>query len=465
MQILLDQFDREISSLINTGNDKEAVNLTSQTVIHTLSVLYGLYLRKFDHMKALCAMQAAEMVDDSNPMVQVNLSYLYSTLGQYDLALKHALKGVNIKNPPPEIYYNLGLIYKNLGKLNKSAQAFSEAVKLNSECALTHCQFANVLLALGRFEEGLKEDEWRFKAHSGLRASRIRFPGPDWDGKASLAGKRVIVYNEQGLGDGIHFARYLPCVKKLGAYVILEIQEEIAKLIEESPYVDEIILRKDYSEKVEFPQHDYVIPMGSFMYFFDPKLDCIPMDVPYLYPKTLNANEFVNIIRSCNKFKIGIIWAGSPWHTNDNLRSIHLKYFKPLSDMEEVQLFSLQKGNMCRTWMKGKNVLWEGNDEYEVVNLLDDSEGIKHIDLSGYLKDFNDTAQVLKELDVLVAVDTSTSHLAGALGLNVILLLPWAHEWRWLKNWYPTMRLIKQPKQNDWQGCLMLATEEIRKML
>jgi len=458
-QKLSDQFDNDIASLVNSGRERDAILEAKKLAVHALTVAYGLHLRRGERKEALKPLLAAEVVSPDDPHVQLNLSYIYSALGELDKALDHTVKGSNLPNAPAEIFYNLGMNYKNRGKLKDAARAFSVAVELDPDCAITRCQYANVLLAMGRFDEGLTEDEWRFKAHSGLRSSRVRFSGPDWDGKADLHGKRVIVYNEQGLGDGINFARYLPEVKKRGAYVLLEIQKELAPLFDRK-FVDEIIERKDYSI-TDFPQHDYVIPMGSFMYLFDKKLDKIPMEVPYLYP-TYNDTPATELIKSYSgKYKVGIIWAGSPWHTNDKERTLFLKEFLPLSEMPQVQLFSLQKGNMQRTWTRGKNVLWEGNEEFDVVNLDEGCQDMNLVNLSDHLNNFNDTANILKSLDLLITVDTSTAHLAGAIGTPVWLLLPAAHEWRWLKNWYPTIKVFKQPKVGDWQGLMANVRKEL----
>ncbi len=450
----MSEFDDKIQSLMESGKHRDAINYAQSQAAYCLSTAAGIYLSILGEIKpAIELIKTNISLEPNNFLYYANMAHLLCKQELFAEALKYSQKSVELKNPNADAYYNHGIILKNLQKLKESAEAFRKARDLDPECAITHCHLGNVLLALGQFPEGLKEDEWRFKAHSGLHACRVRYKQPDWDGKTNLEGKRIVVFNEQGHGDAIQFVRYVKKLKDMGAYVILEMHECLLKLFKKFPNVDEVVRRYDNHEMPKLPEHDYVISIGSLPYIFDPTLDDRPLAVPYLFPE---GEISIPSLDNCTKKKIGIVWAGSQWHSNDKDRSCFLKYFGPLFQIPNVEIFSLQQGDMNRTWTTGSNNLRQGDEEIEVVNLLEGGESFKYTDLSYYLKDFNDTALVLQKLDLLISVDTSVAHIAGALGKNVWLLLPFAHEWRWLKKWYLTMKIYRQPSPGDWRGLLEL---------
>ncbi len=392
-------------------------------------------------------MEMAVSIQPDNPIGYSNLCSLLCRAERYQEALKYSKCGIALPNATADMWFNHGIICKNISSLDQAAHAFRKARDMSPDCAMTHCQLANVLLATNNFEEGLREDEWRFKAHSGLAACRRRYEQPDWDGKSDLCGKRIVVFNEQGMGDAIQFSRYLKVLKEKGCYIIFEVHPSLIKLYEDFPWADEVVESYDHSEKPQLPKHDLIVSVGSLPHFLDPNLENIPMEVPYMWPKQ---TPFLKLDDS--KLRVGIIWAGSQWHTNDKERSCYLKYFKPLSKLN-IHLFSLQQGDMIRTWAQGKSVLWQGNEHIDVVDLAAGVD-FDYTDLSPHLRDFNDTALAMQQLDLVLTVDTAVAHLAGALGVNTWLLLPWAHEWRWLKKWYPTMKMMRQPSPGDWEGLI-----------
>lgn len=454
----LNLFNDEITNMVDMGHNRPAIDHAKEHAAHALAAATGIYVSRLSDVdSAIKMMKLAVEIQPKNPVLYSNLVCLFCKKDQYDEALKYSSIGIELQDAGADMFYNHGIACKCLGKLPEAAKAFRQARDMNPDDAITHCQLANILLPLGEYEEGLKEEEWRFKGHSGLRACRRRYKMPDWDGKTDLRGKKILVFNEQGHGDAIHYSRYIPKLKERGAHVIFEIQPELHDLYIKASYVDELVKREEgnHDPLVELPEHDYVVSVGSLAYHFDPKLENIPLTVPYVWPTEANISRLQSLIDyEGDKFKLGIIWAGSQFHTNDKDRSCFLKFFDPIAKIPNIALFSLQHGNMERTWTQGGSVLWEGDDMVDVVNLVEGAEHIERIDLAGHITDFNETALVLQKLDLLLCVDTSTAHLAGALGLPVWMMLPYAHEWRWRERWYPTMKIFRQPTSGDWEGLL-----------
>lgn len=353
-----------------------------------------------------------------------------------------------------------------------------DAVKLlqqgkaeNPKCLITSNMLAIALMTVGRIKEGLKEFENRFgylqTNNSPVNEMPIRMRNrynkvPVWDGKSDLKNKTILIIWEGGYGDTIQNIRYLTRLKDKGAKVIYELKNSLCKLIENAPGIDQIKTCSDSSfktlflEKVDQTGIDYVISAGSLLYLFDPELNNIPWEFPYLFPKESNSDAVKIVREHPARIKIGIVWAGVHGHGNDFRRSTFKRAFIPLTKIDGVQLFSLQKGEMDRTWE-------DKSGQLQKINLLEGSENLGDIDLGPMLFDWNDTATVAKELDAVVSVDTSMAHLAGALDVPIWLLLPhkrWA-EWRWQRDWYRSQRKINQEIEGDWKTVMERVVKEI----
>ena len=299
-------------------------------------------------------------------------------------------------------------------------------------------------LLVGDFQQGWPEYEFRFKASENQK--RTFHQGAKWKAEP-LEDKVVFVYPEQGLGDTIQFIRYLPLIKKMGAKVIFEVAKPLLRLIETFKGCDQLCSDQQNADASSMPRFDYHVPLLSLPGLFNTTLENIPSASPYLSADNKLLRMWQKRIASNELFKVGIVWAGSGAHKSDHIRSIRLSDFKVLSDIKGVKLFSLQKE---------KRTKWTDIDPGEVVD----------IDLGVEIFDFADTAAIIENLDLVVSVDTSVVHLAGALGKEVWTLLPVSPDWRWMLNrsdspWYPTMRLFRQPSPCDWKSVL----QEVRKAL
>jgi hypothetical protein len=270
-------------------------------------------------------------------------------------------------------------------------------------------------------------------------------PRPQWDGRP-LNGQSILIHTEQGFGDAIQFCRYLPFVSARGGRVFLRSRPELVRLLRCLPNIE--IVTND----APIPQCDTSCSLLSLPLIFKTRLDSIPATVPFLRvePDLLDAwkrridaclgrvenQQTDHNLRNGKDMKIGLAWAGSPTHTRDRKRSIALDRLAPLAQVPGVTFFSLQKN--------------AGGS-----SLILPPAGMTWIDITAELTDFADTAALISHLDLVISVDTSIVHLAGALGKPVWVLLPFFPDWRWLLDredspWYPTVRLFRQKTIGDW---------------
>lgn len=306
------------------------------------------------------------------------------------------------------------------------------------------------LLQLGDIPEGLREVEKRFNpllpdSPQGdsyfiiQSVSQIirQFTKPLWNGTDDLTGKTVVLFNEGGYGDCFQNIRFAHKLKERGAAkVILEAEQDVADILRDVDGVDELAVYPNRVIKLMSPKKklsdraDYIASTQSLMYFFSPDLKDNCFKFPYLQPKPKDNPGIGVVKKSQAKLKVGIVWGGNVGNMLDPFRSTHWTCFSPLALVPGIELFSLQKGNPDR----GDPV--QTGEEFE------------YTDLEPCLHTFNDTANIIKELHAVVAVDTSTAHLAAAMCVPtyVVMTKTWA-EWRWHRNWYPGQKVVKN---DDW---------------
>ena len=355
-----------------------------------------------------------------------NLGITYSRLDNLDLAIDCFNKCIQFSPSYPEAYFNLGLVYQKRVQFDLEIDCYRQAIKYKPDYVDANWNLALVLLLKGYFEEGWKQYTWRFKKEE-IFALR-KYSKPLWDG-SSLKNKTLFIYHEQGVGDTLQYIRYVKLLSKQGVKIILGCPSNLLRLMAVIPEINHLTV----SEK-ELPDFDFFIPMMSIPAILKSDLKTIPNNVPYIYTDKKIDHS---LIQNHELFNIGFVWAGNPKHHNDKNRSVELSFFKPLLALEEAQFYSLQVGE-------------RSND------LTLDSAYANVIDLSSELNDYEDTASIIQQLDLVITVDTSVAHLAGAMGQPVWLLLPCVPDWRWLMDrtdspWYPTMRLFRQQTYKDWQ--------------
>jgi tetratricopeptide (TPR) repeat protein len=304
-------------------------------------------------------------------------------------------------------------------------------------------------LTLGAFEEGWRGYEARWSVGQ-LASQRRNFTSPLWLGKESLAGKTILLHAEQGFGDTLQFVRYAPLLRKRGACsVILEVQRELVRLVSGSMLGHAGIERVvPYGETL--PPFDFCCPLLSLPLAFETTVPTIPAEVPYLLP---DARDICRWRESLPRRRplVGLVWSGERSHDNDLNRSLPLKALLPLLDLPDISFVSLQHAV-----------------REEDIAALRGRRDICHIGES--FADFADTAAALSVLDAVIAVDTAVAHLCGAVGKPLFLLLPFAADYRWLRErkdspWYPTARLSRQPKFGDWESVIETLRMELPALL
>ena len=289
-------------------------------------------------------------------------------------------------------------------RLEEAFVSYAEAIALVPEHADANFNSAIARLCLGNLRDGWSQYEYRWK-RKGLRPRE--FPQPMWRGEKDLHGKTVLLLAEQGLGDTINFIRYAPLVAALGAKVILGVQVPLKVVASTVPGVFQVL-----GEGEPLPEFDLHCPLLSLPLVFETELATIPANIPYLWPFEERMAKWRPRLPQSGHLRIGICWAGSGAHLNDRNRSMQLERFAKLLSVPNLDFISVQKEV----------------DDAEASILR--QHGV--IQLGQEFTDFSDTAAVVAMLDLLITVDTSVAHLAGAMGKAVALLVPFAPDWRWL---------------------------------
>jgi hypothetical protein len=342
----------------------------------------------------------------------------------------------------PQILTNRGHALRRLDRPLEALANFKAALVAAPEFAEAHFEAAMTHLTLGDFDTGWPEYEWRWKTASFARHRRP-FRAPPWLGNEPVAGKSILLHAEQGFGDTIQFIRYAPWLASRGAKVICEVQPELQPLLSQLPDVTVI------ASGGMRPAFDLHTPLLSLPLAFKPQAGTIPDTLPYLAaPAERVADWRERLPPGCPR--AGFVWSGSSTHKNDANRSIALARLAPLFENPPLSCLSLQTElrDADRDTLRGLPNL---------VHLGDD------------IRDFADTAAIISLLDVVVAVDTAVAHLAGALGKPGVILLPFAADFRWMRNrddtpWYPTAKLMRQPAFGDWDSVIVRLRDELRHM-
>jgi Flp pilus assembly protein TadD len=329
-----------------------------------------------------------------------------------------------------EIHLNLGNAWREMGNPAEAANCLRRAIQLRPDFAEAHWDLAFALLLQGDFPRGFQEYEWRFRRTGFAPRS---FPFPPWRGEDPRE-RALLVYAEQGAGDAIQFVRLVTPLAARGARLVLECPSPLAALFESVEGAERVIPRGELPAEARFDGH---VSLLSLPLLLQVTLDTVPARTPYLRPPGGRQAPLPAPPDSqARPFKVGLVWRGNPRHTNDCHRSIPAKLLEPLLALPGVAFYSLQLGA-------------------SPGDLPPEPPFNKVIDLSPLIHDFADTALLMKQLDLVISVDTSTVHLAGALGQPAWLLLPCAPDWRWLLGrndspWYPSLRLFRQPVPGDW---------------
>lgn len=359
----------------------------------------------------------------------VNKGIALISRGRLAEALTCSQKAVELQPAFAEAHNTLAHALSVGGKIEEALAEFDRAIELKPDYADAYWNRALLFLIRGEFERGWQAYEWRWQCK---RATPLPpFVKPRWDG-SDLAGRTLLLHGEQGLGDVLHFVRYAPLLKARGGRVIVQCQGGLIPLLSRTPGIDQLVAWGKPS-----PPHDVWLPMLSAPTVLKTTLETIPASIPYVFPDPALVDRWRWELTALPGFRVGIAWQGSPRHPWDSHRSAPLAAFEPLFQAPGVQLISLQKGGEEQA---------AGRSQFPLLHLSE------FTDQAGA---FTDTAAILKNIDLVIAVDTAIVHLAGALGVPVWAALHRTPDWRWMLDrsdtpWYPSMRLFRQKTFGDW---------------
>lgn len=380
--------------------------------------------------EALAIYQTCVATTPAIPDAWLNLGHIYHELDRFDEA--EAAYGEALQRKPdyPEALTGLGIVAHKKGEFATALQWFQRALQHNPHLAQAHYNKSLTLLVTGQYPEGWLEYEWRWQTERFLPHPFSQVP---WDGTPWDEGT-ILLHSEQGFGDAIQMIRYVETIKKRVGKVVVFCHPSLERLFQTIPDVDGVASRTDL-----LPACDTQAPLMSLPWLLGTTLDTIPNRVPYLFVSS--GASFHPRLAPLPGFKIGLVWRGNPEHANDHHRSIGANIMAYLCRIDGVSLINLQKDMR--------------DDEKRIL-----SQKGNFYDFMEEMTDFADTAALVNQLDLVIGVDTSVIHLAGALAKPGWVLLPDPNDWRWLRDredspWYPTLRLIRKVKGEEWSEVMV----------
>jgi Tfp pilus assembly protein PilF len=391
-----------------------------------------------------------------------NLGEVLARQGKFDEAADCHQRAVRAQPQFATAYSNLGFVREQQGCFDEALAWQVQALRIDPGHAQAHFNRALLRLRQGNWRQGWPEYEWRWHT-KGYRPYSL--PRSRWDG-SPLAGRTLLLLSEQGLGDTLQFARFVPLLKARGGKIIVQCQPALCHLLAGTIGIDGVV-----PQNSRLPDFDVEAPLGSLPAILRSTQVTVADTVPYLAADSSlveywrrklqkdergkmkdeqSADSDSSFRLHPSSFSVGIAWQGNPRYGNDHQRSIPLKFFARLAQVKGIHLISLQKG-------PGTEQLQCLTDRFVSVFNIDEAAGA-----------FMDTAAIMTNLDLVISSDTAIPHLAGALGVPVWLPLAKVPDWRWTLDgedcpWYPTMRLFRQTRHGQWDDVFDRIAEELEK--
>jgi tetratricopeptide (TPR) repeat protein len=396
-------------------------------------------LKHSRHLAAgvVCLRRAAGIAPNSTSILS-NLGNLLWMMLEFQEAEAVFRRAIELDPNRPETLHNYGLLKFSQGDYAGAIECYQRLLAQRPDNLLVRWDCSLARLASGDLVRGFAEYDVRFDLDDPTmrfdpKLKNVRSaPVPLWQGE-DLNGKTLYVYFEQGLGDTIQFARFLPMLAQRGARIVFDCQGELVRLLRGLPGVAEL-----RPPGLPPPPADFQVPTMSLPGRLGVTIETIPAPTPYIKPPTLDVPRLNR--PAGTRLAVGIAWAGRPEHANDHNRSAKLEDFLYFCDVPGVTFYSLQKGP-------------------RVADIAALNAQVAVRDLNPFIRDFADTAAIVAQLDLVICIDTAIAHLAGALGKPAFVLLPYTPDWRWLGQredtpWYPSLRLVRQPKPQDWRSVM-----------
>jgi tetratricopeptide (TPR) repeat protein len=395
--------------------------------------------------EAIVHYERAIALDPGFANAHFNLANAMRKRDDHPCAIEIFRRAIELQPDLVQAWSNMGMSFGDLGEHAQALAAYDRAVELRPEWAEARWNRSLTYLLKGDFVRGWAEFDCRNQIEP---PSSRTFPGQRWNGE-DIRGKTIVLNYEMGLGDSIHFLRYVPLVAQRAGRVILEIQEPLRELCESVVGVDRVV---SIQRGDPFDEYDCHCSLMRLPQLYRSDLATMPASVPYLRPSEARRRKWLDRLGPRDSaLRIGLVWAGSPLHQNDRQRSIPLSHLASLAAGPDIQFVSLQRGPAS-------------------AQAAHPPTGMRLTDVSTDLENLADTAAVIELLDLVISVDTSVAHLAGALGKPIWILLAYVPDWRWLLEredtpWYPTMRLFRQRKLGDWSDPIARLTRALREQM
>lgn len=432
---------------------------------------------EYEFSDALVLINRAVELAPTDGVIHSNRGNILKELGRYDEALIALDRAIKLAPNYAEAYNNKGNVLQELYRYEDALEWYDRAINLNPQYAEAYSNMGNALKLLDRHEEALEnyhaattinpqyfdaywhkaltqlrngdfESGWKNYEARWFKSSPVKFSFqyiPRLESESGLCGKKILVWSEQGLGDSIQFSRYIKFLSLNGAEVVFLVPHALLEVF--APLKKYCTLTTVIDDDSYFDFHS---PLLSLPLVFSTETSSVPADVPYITPDPEKVKALLPCIEASNKVKVGLIWnggfrIGAPelWAVNKR-RNIELDQIAALRGVQGVDFYSLQKGDPAESELAArKDQVWP-----ELINCV-------HL-----LNDFSDTAALMECLDLIISVDTSSAHLAGALGKPVWILNRYDSCWRWLKGredspWYPTAKIYQQKHPGNWDEVIV----------
>ncbi len=388
--------------------------------------------------------------DAQNYLAWTNYGSVLQKLDELDKAHECFIKAINI-NPNYSIAYNnLGLLLREKQDIKGSEQALEASIKMDHNYISAKWNLAMTKLVQGNYKDGLELHEYRWNGSAELRSTNHGLQKPEWDGKIDLKDKKLFLWGEQGFGDALQFCRFIPLlaeyVKKQGGELLYCCFTNLHELfissfqgLVKSPII--------HDKQRPLPEFDYHVPLLKLPLIFNTDLSNIPNKVPYIKASMQAKKKFSDVFVKDNELKVGLIWTGSNNHQRNPYRSVGIENYLRFKDIDGAKFYGLQF------------------DAQKSINLAN-SSGFKIDDLTPHIHNFDESAAIIEQLDLVITTCTSTAHLSGALGIPTWVLLDVNPHWVWLLDrtdspWYPSVKLYRQKEYKNWD----VALEKVHKDL
>ena len=423
-----ENFSRQGADAWNRGHMLDAVNAFARAALLNpqrpdYHMNLGVCLRKTGRVEAsIASYKRAVFLTPNDPVLLSNMGNSYRDLGLLEEAEFYLRRAHELSPHTQSFYYNLALVIRDRRRHREARQMMVEILNRDPNNADVAWDMALTDLYLLDYQTGWRSYETRWRLE---RAAARSFPGIQWRPGMPLQDRTLLIVAEQGFGDSLQFARFLPFLVQQGARLVVECQPELQDLLGNIPGVVQTLPKHSPP-----PPYDYWLPIMSLAWLLGVRYENIPNQVPYLSPPPSRQFDLPRLPGV--KKNVGLIWAGK---TTPRDRSWPLTNLMPLLENPQLAFWSLQMGDRA-------------ND----LGAL--GVGALVRDLRPYISTFADTAAIMNSLDLIITIDTSACHLAGALGRPTWVLLRYVSDWRWLDEpsdsaWYPTLRLFRQPNPQD----------------